>query len=414
MTPSSGTTLGGTSVTITGSGFTGITEVDFGSSLATNVTFVDDTTIMANSPPGSGLVDVRVTGTHWHSHVTSRGRSVHLYSATAGPVITSIFPNTGPSYGTTTVEIDGTGFTGATEVDFGPTAVTGSGLLVEDDEHILVSSPPGTGIVDIVVKTPAGTSAITPGDQFTYVATAGPTITSISPSSGPEAGGTLVTIIGTGFLYGGNVYFGTAPSSAILIDDTTISAASPPGTGTVDITVTNAAGTSPITSADQFSYVSTAAPAVTGIAPSHGPQSGGTSVTISGTGFTGATEVAFHSQAIATFNVVNDTTITATSPPGQGIIDVTVTTPSGTSPNSQADLFTYDAAASTPAVTGIAPSHGPQSGGTSVTITGTGFAGATDVDFGTFAASTFNVVNDTIDLLQCPVPRDRASDGCPR
>ena len=71
-----------------------------------------------------------------------------------------------------------------------------------------------------------------------------------------------------------------------------------------------------------------------------------------------------------------------------------MTTPGGTSATSPADQFTYTAAVA-PAVTGISPTSGPTAGGTVVTITGTGFTGATAVDFGTTAATNLTVVNGT-------------------
>ena len=102
--------------------------------------------------------------------------------------------------------------------------------------------------------------------------------------------------------------------------------------------------------------------------------------------------VDFGTTAATNVTVVNDTTITAVSPAGTGIVDVTVTGPAGTSATSAADQFTYAAA---PTVTGLSPTSGPAAGGTSVTITGTGFTGATAVDFGTTAATGVTVVNDT-------------------
>ena len=61
-------------------------------------------------------------------------------------------------------------------------------------------------------------------------------------------------------------------------------------------------------------------------------------------------------------------------------MDVTVTTPGGTTATSAADLFTYD---TVPAVTAITPNAGPLAGGTVVTVTGTGFTAGSTVDFGT-------------------------------
>ena len=119
--------------------------------------------------------------------------------------------------------------------------------------------------------------------------------------------------------------------------------------GTVDITVTTPAGTSATSSADQFTYIPSTPPAptpaplaVTGVSPANGPAAGGTSVTITGTGFTGATDVRFGEAAAQPFTVDSSgTQITATSPPSTGTVDITVTTPAGTTATSSADQFTY-------------------------------------------------------------------------
>jgi Family of unknown function (DUF6519)/IPT/TIG domain len=94
-----------------------------------------------------------------------------------------------------------------------------------------------------------------------------------------------------------------------------------------------------------------AVPAVTGISPSSGLVSGGTSVTVSGTGFTAAAGVNFGSAAATAVSVVSDSEITTTSPAGTGTVDVTVFTPAGTSPTSAADQFTYVP----PTVVGVPP-----------------------------------------------------------
>ena len=85
-----------------------------------------------------------------------------------------------------------------------------------------------------------------------------------------------------------------------------------------------------------------AAAAVTAVSPGSGPVSGGTSVTITGSGFTGATAVNF-AAAASSFTVNSDTSITATAPAATAVgpVDVTATTPSGTSATSSADQFTY-------------------------------------------------------------------------
>jgi hypothetical protein len=82
---------------------------------------------------------------------------------------------------------------------------------------------------------------------------------------------------------------------------------------------------------------------VTGLSPARGTAGGGTRVAITGSGFTGATGVRFGAAA-AKFTVGSGTQVTATSPPGTGTVDVTVTTPAGTTAATAADRFTYTTA----------------------------------------------------------------------
>jgi hypothetical protein len=91
-----------------------------------------------------------------------------------------------------------------------------------------------------------------------------------------------------------------------------------------------------------FTFSAAAAPIITAISPTSGPKAGGTSLTLTGTGFTGATSVLFGNTAANTFTVVNDTTLVVSSPAGAvGATDVTVATPAGSDTRSAA--FTYTA-----------------------------------------------------------------------
>jgi hypothetical protein len=92
-----------------------------------------------------------------------------------------------------------------------------------------------------------------------------------------------------------------------------------------------------------------AAPTVTSISPNNGPAAGGTSVTIKGTGFTFfSSTVKFAGVAAGSVTVNSETSITASSPAGSGLVNVTVTTPNGTSASPPADQFAYDPAPSGP------------------------------------------------------------------
>ncbi len=168
-----------------------------------------------------------------------------------------------------------------------------------------------------------------------------PTVTGVSPNSGPAAAGTVVTISGTNFTGATAVRFGGSAASFTVNSATSITATAPSGSaGTVDVTVTSANGTSAATSADHFTYV--AAPTVTAVNPASGSSAGGTSVTITGTSFTGATAVSFGGTSASAFSVNSATSITATSPAGSlGAVNITVTTAAGTSTTSPSDSFTY-------------------------------------------------------------------------
>ena len=97
--------------------------------------------------------------------------------------------------------------------------------------------------------------------------------------------------------------------------------------------------------------------------------------------------------ANATSFIVNSANqITAIDPAGSGVVDITVVTPFGASPTSNADQFAYFAI---PTVTGLSLNTGPAVGGTSVIITGTNFTGETAVTFGSTNATTFTVNSAT-------------------
>ena len=120
---------------------------------------------------------------------------------------------------------------------------------------------------------------------------------------------------------------------------------------------------------------------MTGVAPDSGTPAGGTSVTITGTNLAGATAVDFGSAA-ANITADSATSITATSPAGTGTVDVTVTTPEGTSATSSLDQYLYSLTTPPPTLTSISPATGPVTGGNGVTVTGTNLEDATAVDFG--------------------------------
>ncbi|MGX0962453.1 hypothetical protein AB7M63_002902 [Bradyrhizobium japonicum] len=383
ISPTSGPGAGGTTVTITGTNLTGATAVVFGATAATGFTVNSATQITATSPAGTSTIDIRVTT----AGGTSATSAADQFTYIAAPTVTSISPTTGPAAGGTSVTITGTNFTGVTAVSFGGTAA--AGFTFNSATSITATSPAGTGAVDVRVTTPGGTSATSAADQFTYAGA--PSVTSISPTGGPLAGGTIVTITGANLSGATAVTFGATAAAGFTVNSATqITATSPAGTGTVDVRVTTVGGTSASSAADQFSYAAT--PAVTSVAPNAGSTTGGTSVTITGTALSGATAVKFGATNATSFTVNSATSITAVSPAGAGTVDITVTTPGGTSATSASDQFSYTPA---PTVGSISPNSGSAIGGISVAITGTGFTGATAVKFGANNATSFTVNSAT-------------------
>jgi hypothetical protein len=244
-------------------------------------------------------------------------------------------------------------------------------------------------VVALAISQPAGATSVGVRPSSLLVT---PVVSSVSPTSGPKTGGTLVTIEGSGFTGATGVKFGTGIGTDVtVVSDTEVTAVSPSAAlGVHHITVTGPGGTSPVNASDDYTYLGP--PAITSVSPNAGPLNGGTVVTITGSG--SVTGVAFGSTAASGVKFVSDSEITVNSPkvPSPGVRDISVTTSNGTSATVAADQF-YSAA--TPVIDSVSPSSGPQGGGTTVTLTGTGFTDATVVDFGATAGTDLTVLSDS-------------------
>ncbi|MFD3488598.1 IPT/TIG domain-containing protein [Streptomyces sp. NPDC058665] len=298
------------------------------------------------------------------------------------PTINTINPSQGPTTGGTTVTLTGTGMTGSTGVRFGST--NAPSFVVNSATQITTVSPPrAAGAAAVIVLHPTGNSnSVT----FTYVVSQVPVVTGVSPSSGPTAGGTNVTLTGTGFTGASSVTFGGVPATSFTVNSATqITAVTPPGgVGAAVVAVTTPGGTS---APDVFFFYA-GVPILTSASPSQGPTAGGVVVTLTGSDLLNATAVRFGVTNATSFTVVSATQITATAPPGTGSSPITVVTPGGTS---NPVAFSYVAA---PTLTSLVPSSGPTSAGTVVTLTGTNLSTTSAVTFGGTPVP-FTVVSDT-------------------
>ncbi|MGD0320728.1 MAG: DUF4214 domain-containing protein [Acidimicrobiales bacterium] len=248
---------------------------------------------------------------------------------------------------------------------------------------ILVGSTPAAS--SSVVISPAAYTATVTGTCPSETCSVSGTLTDPAISgtftlpSGLSAGATTVTIY--------------EPNNAFA--DGNVGAPQPTGvTAGANIT------TPDISASASFTVI--VGPTVTSISPTYGPAGGGTTVTITGTGFSTtaeATTVDFGTTAATGVSCSTTTSCTATSPAGSGTVDVTVTVGGQTSATSSADEFTYD---TTPTVTQVSPKGGKASGGTVVTVTGTGFLSATGVKFGANAGTSMTVSSDTSLTITSP------------
>jgi photosystem II stability/assembly factor-like uncharacterized protein len=242
--------------------------------------------------------------------------------------------------------------------------------------HWLVSSLPvgSTGVA--TVACPSTSICIAPGSNTfngasMMVGVLPPSIATVSPNTGTSDGHQLVTITGDNLGDATGVSFGSIPSVSFTVDsESQITAVAPTVlSGTVDVTVTTPEGTTATSSDDAFTFF--AVPAVTAVTPS--PSTAGNTITITGTGFVAPASVVFGTSQATFVSVLSSTQINAVAPAGFGTVDVSVSTPGGTSPISFGDRFTY---IPPPTVTNLSPKSGPDQGGTVVTIGGSNLGSA--------------------------------------
>jgi len=360
VSPSSGWTMGGLPVTITGTHLADGTVL-FGNTIASKITCTD-TTCTGTTPAVSsaGTVNVTVDADQGSDPTPTTAADHFTYSVLPAPTVTGVSPASGTDSGGDQVTITGTHLDGGT-VRIGGKTATGTCM----DTKCVVITPFNTtdGPADVTVTTSTATSPVTASSKFTYHPPGVPTVTSVSPVSGSASGGTVVAITGTN-LTNGTVKFGTVSATGVTCTATTCGAISPPGAvGTVHVTVvTLPGGTSATSSADQFSYTTPPAPAITGISPATGPSSGGVPVTITGANLINGS-VKFGGTAATSVSCA-DATCTATAPAlAAGIVDVTVTTGGGTSAATAADRFTADSiAVSVSAIPGVGINTQPGGG----------------------------------------------------
>ncbi|HEV7518388.1 MAG TPA: IPT/TIG domain-containing protein, partial [Thermoanaerobaculia bacterium] len=344
--------------------------------------------------------------------------------------VSAVSPNFGSANGGTAVTITGGGFVAPVRVTFG--AVVATVTSVADQTILAVAPRPAapvaagnTAVVAVTINNSLGgktPQADTLAAAFTYSngpSLDRPVVLGVSPGSGPNAGGTKVTLRGSGFDPGtGNnqVFFGVTGATGFVglaadlgkVTSTEIVAFSPDVAALqpallnkqVDILVRNLTTGFETTAAAAFRYVGQQL-AVTSMSPLSGPYTGATPVTLQGQGFAqplsvqfggteqvvdqvGPTTILAHSVAVA---------VTACKPPSGAL---TVKNLATGEMAATGIVFSYTVPQTV--ILQLSPTSGPQAGGGTVTITGSGFEANSRVEIGGIPATHVQVAGSGTSL----------------
>jgi hypothetical protein len=178
------------------------------------------------------------------------------------------------------------------------------------------------------------------GQMIVNAVAAGPTISTLFPTSGPAAGGTTVIISGSNFQNGASVSFDSTPAASVNVtSSSSISVVTPShGAGAVTVMVSNPDGQS---ATSTFTYTAPAL-AITSVSPTAGTIAGGTQITITGVSFQNGATLTVGGSVATNVNVVSATTITATTPAHvAGSVDVIVTS-GGTTVTKNSGFLYFD------------------------------------------------------------------------
>ena len=332
------TAAAGTTVVIIGERFTGITSVTFGGVPASSFTVVNSTTINAVTGTGvSGKVEV----------TNAYGTAMLDGFIFAGPPVISSFSPTASGQGQT-VTISGANFNNTTAVSFGGvpaasfTVVSGNTI-----EAVVGSGASGS----LIVTTNYGADTLS---GFTFLPF--PFVTSFNPAT--AAAGDTVTITGINFSGASAVKFGGVPAASYTVNSpTSITAVVGNGaSGAVSVTTGIGTGAKP-------GFIFIPAPVITSASPLSGRS--GTAVTITGTDFTGATNVFFGGIPAEYFTVVSPAVINAVVGVGASG-NISVKGPGGTATLTGFNFIPR------PVITSISPVSA--SAGSSIVISGSGFS----------------------------------------
>ena len=395
LSPSVGATVGGSVLSLWG--------LNFGSSPTATVNGVNcnvtgphnNTFMMCVVPNGSGSSNAVIVSSGGGLYTTAQ------YYAYYPPVITAISPIQGASAGGYNLTVTGGNFSMATTLTF----VVVNGISVsptyQTDTTLVITMPQYSNLFTVYPVVLANGQSSSQQVAFMYL---GASITSVSPTTGPTAGGTLMRINGTNFGTSGYVMFGS--TQAVLTgagySNTYIECTLPVGQGVSPVTVT-------LNSVKSAGYAwSYLAPSISSITPSSAATSGNVLITLVGSNFGTSGAVTFGPYTCSTSypgTSYSTNKVICYLPPGQGA-NLSVLVNVSAIVNPIVPLFSYNP----PNITNISPVSGPTSGGGVITLYGVNFGLSAVVTFANPSGSAQSLVCTPYGLgqshtqIQCTVP----------
>ena len=372
---------GGTEVTVNGRGFSEDTSISVGGRAAAQHTLVDNQTLRFIAPSNAaGPADVRASDTNGSATKTDAVtyiRPMELHAVT---------PPYGTIEGGDEVVVSGIDFDASLQVFFDETTANVVDVADNGTEATVITPAASAGAVDVRVETDDDGARL--DDGFVYIDTDDdqPAIDEVVPDRGSTAGGDRVYLTGYfGDFDAPEVQFGDAEATVVDVDDHVIAVDTPAvaDAGAVDIIVDD--GTDSVSADDAFGYFEPLS--IAELDPAQGSVDGGTSVTVTGTGFSAVETVRLTGLSVA-FEVEDDETLTLTTPAaGPGVADLALSTDDGRSLLEEEAYFYVGALE----LWNFSPTQGSIAGNTYVEIGGSGFSEQTQFYFGDLLAEDIDV-----------------------
>lgn len=404
ISPNSGIVTGGEQVLLSGSMFEVGAKVYFNNIESTNYVYHSDTKMTVTTPPSSveGTFDVKVVNPNGDEFIVANGYTYLPVPPPPAPIVTKTINKTGYTTGGETVYVDGEHFVSGAQVWFNNEQITTTRYINEYRLSIVTPSWLNAESVAVKVVNPDGQEGVL-ANGYTYELPPekpAPKISSLSPVSGPQDGGTTVYINGENFENGSVISIGGIQTKTSYVSENRLRITMPKASvpGSVDVTVTNLNNKSD-TLTNGYEYLApppAPSPSITQISPNNGEMQGGNNVYVDGENFQVGAKVIWNNVAIES-TLISDMRIRVKVPSSTtaGVVEVKVVNPDGKEGIAPVG-YTYNAppVELDPEIVSITPNVSLVKGGGIVEISGKNFKSQSTVTFGTKTVSLYSFVSE--------------------